>query len=263
MSAEKFATANDGTRIRYRVEGPTDAPPVLFSHSLGVTMDTWGPQVQALAKDFRVLRYDARGHGGSGAPAGMYDIALLARDALAVLDAEGIAAAHFVGLSMGGMVGMWIATHEPQRIQRLVLANTTAHIPLRDMWNSRIETSLREGMDSIAAPTMNRWLGEVFKSSDAAQAEGLIAGMRTMSPVGYAGCCGALREADQRETVGRIQAQTVVVTGAADLATTPAVAQALAAAIPHAKVEVIPAAGHLSNVEQPEAFNRTIRHFLA
>ena len=262
-TATATATANDGTRIRYRVEGPADAPPVLFSHSLGVNMDTWAPQVQALSKDFRVVRYDARGHGGSGAPGGMYDIALLARDALAVLDAEGIASAHFVGLSMGGMVGMWIATHEPHRIQRLVLANTTAHIPLRDMWNSRIETSLREGMDTIAAPTMNRWLGEAFKTSDPAQVESIIAGMRGMSAVGYAGCCGALREADQRETVVRMQAPTLVITGAADLATTPAVAEALAAAIPNARVEVIPAAGHLSNIEQPEAFNHAIRSFLA
>jgi 3-oxoadipate enol-lactonase len=262
MSTHKFATAADGTRIRYQVEGPAGAPPVLFSHSLGVTMDTWEPQVRALAGDFRVLRYDARGHGGSAAPAGMYDIALLARDALAVLDAEDITAAHVVGLSMGGMVGMWIATHAPHRVQRLVLANTTAHIPLRDMWNSRIETALRDGMDTIAAPTMNRWLGEAFKAGAAAEVEQLIGGMRAMSPVGYAGCCGALREADQRETVGRIQAPTLVITGAADLATTPAVAEALAAAIPGARVELIPAAGHLSNVEQPEAFNRVIRAFL-
>ncbi|MBO9649489.1 MAG: 3-oxoadipate enol-lactonase [Variovorax sp.] len=258
----RYARAEDGTRIHYRVEGPEDGVPLLLSHSLGVTLDTWAPQVAALADRFRVVRYDARGHGGSDAPEGIYEIGELARDALAVLDAEGIAQAHLLGLSMGGMVGMWIATHAPRRIGRLVLANTTPHIPLRDMWNSRIETALGEGMAPIAAPTIGRWLGEAFKARDPEAVEQIVARMRGMSPVGYAGCCAALREADQRETISRIAAPTLVITGSADLATTPALAESIAAAIRGARAEVIPDAGHLSNVEQPEAFNRIVRSFL-
>lgn len=263
MSVDRYAIAADGTRIHYRVEGRADRPAVLFSHSLGVTLETWDAQVRALAGDFRVLRYDARGHGGSDAPGGLYEMGLLARDALAVLDAEAIDSAHLVGLSMGGMVGMWVGTHAPQRLRKLVLANTTAHIPLRDMWTSRIEAALRDGMDGIAAPTLNRWLGNDFKSAHPEQVEAVIATMRAMSPTGYAGCCGALREADQRETVALIRAPTLVITGSADLATTAAVAEALAAAIPNATSTVIAGAGHLSNIEQPEVFNRCLIDFLA
>lgn len=262
MTGSRYARAADGCRIHYRVDGPAEGVPLLLSHSLGVTLETWAPQVAALADRFRVVRYDARGHGGSDAPEGAYEIGQLARDALAVLDAEGIAQTHLLGLSMGGMVGMWIATHAPQRIGRLVLANTTPHIPLRDMWNSRIETALREGMAPIAAPTLGRWLGDAIKAREPHVVEQIIAGMRGMSPVGYAGCCAALREADQRETIARITAPTLVITGSADLATTPALADSMAATIPGARAEIIPDAGHLSNVEQPEAFNRVVRSFL-
>lgn len=262
MTIGRFATASDGTRIHYRVEGRPEGPAVLLSHSLGVTLETWDAQVLALGSSFRILRYDARGHGSSAAPPGPYDIGMLARDALAVLDAEHIPSAHLVGLSMGGMVGMWIGAHAPQRVDKLVLANTTAHIPLRDMWNSRIETALRDGLSSIAAPTLQRWLGEDFKSRRAQQTEAMISVMQAMSSIGYAGCCAALRDADQREILSGIRAPTLVVTGAADLATTPAVAQALADAIPNASCSIIANAGHLSNVEQPEAFNRVIQAFL-
>lgn len=263
MSDALFATAADGTRIRYRVEGRAQAPALVFSHSLGVTMDTWEPQVHALVDAFRIVRYDTRGHGGSQAPAGEYDIGQLAQDALAVMDAAGVPSAHFVGLSMGGMTGMWIGIHAPQRLQRLVLANTTAHIPLRDMWNQRIATALGDGMGTIAAPTIDRWLGESFRAGEPKQRDAIVATMRAMSPVGYAGCAAALREADQRSDIGRIAAPTLVITGSADSATTPAAAEALAAAIPGARAAVVADAGHLSNVEQPEAFNRLIRDFLA
>lgn len=263
MTDFQCATAADGARIRYRVEGRSGAPALVLSHSLGVTMGTWDAQVEALAGAFRVARYDARGHGGSDAPPGEYDIGLLARDALAVMDAAGMDAAHFVGLSMGGMVGMWIGIHQPQRLLGLVLANTTAHIPLRDMWNSRIATALSAGMESIARPTMDRWLGESFKTGAPQQYEAVVETMRGMSPVGYAGCCAALREADQRGELPRIKARTLVITGSADLATTPSVAQGLAQGLADAQVAVVENAGHLSNIEQPAAFNRLVRDFLA
>lgn len=263
MTAGDFALAADGARIHWRADGPVSADTVLFSHSLGVTLDTWDAQVRSLDNRWRVVRYDARGHGRSDAPGGPYELAMLAADALAVLDAADVATAHVVGLSMGGMVGMWLAAHRPDRVGRLVLANTTAHIPLRDMWNSRIETALSVGMGSIASATLQRWVSERFKTVQPEAIAAIAETMRTMSPAGYAGCCAALRDADQRATVGAIAAPALVLTGAADQAITPAVAEALAAAIPGARCAIVPDAGHLSNIEQPEAFNALIRSFLA
>jgi 3-oxoadipate enol-lactonase len=263
VSVDRFAVATDGTRLRIRVEGRAGARPILFSHSLGVTLDTWDAQVRALGDAWCVVRYDARGHGESDAPEGPYDLDMLGRDALAVLDAAGIERAHVVGLSMGGMVAMWLAVNAPERVDRLVLANTTTHIPLRDTWNQRIATARESGMAPIAAQTLDRWLGPAFKAAHPDARDAMVATMNAMSPVGYAGCCAALRDADQRETVGRIGAATLVLTGSADLATTPAVAQGLAAAIPSGRASVIDDAGHLCNVEQPEAFERHLRDFLA
>lgn len=263
MSELAYATAPDGAGIAYRVDGRADAPAVLFSHGLGLTMAAWDAQVAALRDRFRVVRYDLRGHGASDAPAGDYDIATLGVDALAVLDAAAIAAAHVVGLSLGGMVGMRLAVHAPQRVRRLVLANTTAHIPLREMFESRIATALRDGMSGIAAPTIDRWLGDGFRARRGDVRDALVDGMRAMSPIGYAGCCAVLRDADQRGELPRIEAPTLVITGALDAATSPAVAQALAAAIPNARLAVIGDAAHLSNLEQTEAFDRLVAGFLS
>lgn len=263
MSDVIFATATDGTPIAYRLEGRADAPTIVFAHALGVTSATWDPQVSALGDNFRILRYDARGHGRSGAPAGAYDIGLVARDALSVMDAAGITAAHFIGLSMGGMVGMWIGIHAPERLGRLVLANTTPHIPLpREAWNQRIATASSEGLANIAVQTVDRWLGNDFKSRNPRAREEIVATMRNMSPTGYAGTCAVLRDADQRSEIGRILAPTLVITGAADVSTPLAAAQALAAAIPRAHAIAIAGAGHLSNVERPDDFNQLIREFL-
>jgi 3-oxoadipate enol-lactonase len=262
MTVTSFAMGEGGARIRMRVDGPAGAPAILFSHSLGVSMDTWDAQVRDLSRSFRIVRYDARGHGGSDAPSGAYSIDVLARDAVAVLDAAGVESSHVVGLSMGGMVGMWLGIHAPKRVARLVLANTTPHIPLRDMWNSRIDTALSTGMETIAGPTLTRWLGDDFKTTQPQACMAMIEAMGSMSPVGYAGCCAALRDADQRALVARIASPTLVITGSADLATTPAVAQGLADAILGARMSLVNGAGHLSNVEKEDAFNQLIGEFL-
>ena len=257
-----FANAPDGTRLAYYVDGPADAPPLLFAHSLGVDAGTWAPQVRALSGERRIVRYDARGHGHSDAPAGASDIALLARDALAVLDAAGVDRADMVGLSMGGMVGMWLAVHAPQRLRRLVLANTAAHIPLGERWNQLIATAQSRGMGAIARGTLERWVGAHFKAQEPAAFAALVAAMEAMSAQGYAGCVAALRDADLRDELSRIALAVRVLTGADDLATPPAAADALAAAIPGARALVLAGAGHLSNIEQPEAFNDALRSFL-
>lgn len=269
----------DGSVIAaQRIAGPTaNAATVVLAHSLGCSQAMWAPQIDALRQHFQVLRYDLRGHGQSAAPDGDYTLAQLGEDALAVIataaaadvgvDATSRAAArpvHFVGLSLGGMVGMWLAAHHPQRLARLVLANTTPFIPLRDMFNQRIASARSVGLQGIAAPTMDRWLGPRFKAQHATQRDALVAAMAAMPVAGYAGCCAVLRDADQRASILQIQSPTLVITGADDLATPLAAAQQLAAAIPGASWACVDNAGHLSNLENPEAFNTLLcQHLLA
>ena len=264
---ELQTTGADGTPLHVRIDaGPhADAPTVVFAHSLGCTLALWDPQVEALAAYFRMVRYDLRGHGRSGAPDTDYTLAQMGADALAVIDATAASApVHFVGLSLGGMVGMWLGVHHPQRLKRLVLANTTPHIPLRDMFSQRMQTARTEGMAGIAAPTIDRWLGPTFKAAHPAQRDGLVAAMAAMSAQGYAGCCAVLREADQRGDMARIGLPTLVVAGVDDPATPPASAQQLAQLIAGARVVSIANAAHLSNIENPVAFNDALlNHLLA
>lgn len=262
MSADRYALAADGARLRYRVEGREDGLTVMFSHSLGVDSDTWDPQVAALAGRFRIVRYDARGHGRSEATEGEYTIEQAAHDALSVMDAARVRDVQFVGLSMGGMVGMWLAVHAPGRLRRLVLANTTAHIPLRAMWNERIAEARSSGLDAIAGATLQRWVGAAYRQANPAGFEAMVETMRTMSPVGYAGTAAMLRDTDLRPVLGRIGIPVLVITGEQDVATPPAAAQALAGDIPQATVGIVAGAGHLSNVEAPESFNGLLAGFL-
>ena len=257
----------DGTPLHVRIDaGPhADAPTVVLAHSLGCTLAMWEPQVQALAAQFRVVRYDLRGHGRSGVPDADYTLAQMGADALAVIDATSAGVqVHFIGLSLGGIVGMWLGIHQPQRLLRLVLANTTPHIPLRDMFSQRMQTARTEGMAGIAAPTLDRWLGAAFKSAHPAQRDALVATMAAMSPQGYAGCCAVLRDADLRGDMVRIGVPTLVIAGDEDPATPPALAQQMAQVIAGAYVVSIPSAAHLSNLENPVAFNAAVlSHLLA
>jgi pimeloyl-ACP methyl ester carboxylesterase len=187
---------------------------------------------------------------------------MLGRDALAVMDACGVSSAHFVGLSQGGMTGMWLAAHHPHRIQRLVLANTTAYIPVKDHWNALIETALKQGMEGIAEPTVTGWLSAQFKSAQPQRAATLVQTMRAMSPAGYAGCCAVLRDVDLRADLARILAPTLVIAGIKDGERGAAAAAALASGINGARRFDIADAAHLSAVENPAAFNRALTEFL-
>jgi 3-oxoadipate enol-lactonase len=252
----------DGCAIHLRDEGRADAPAVLFSHAIGGTLGMWDAQVQPFGERFRVVRYDSRGHGGSDVGGGEHSIEMLGTDALAVMDALGIGQAHFVGLSQGGMTGMWLAAHAPDRIGKLVLANTTAHIPARDMLNGWIRTALSEGLDSIAPPTMNMWLSARFKEANPARTQELVETFRTMSPQGFAGSCAVLRDSDRREDLADIRAPTLVIAGVEDGPMGAAAAQALVDAIAGARRADIPDAAHLSPIENPEAFNKAVLDFL-
>lgn len=253
----------DGTNLHVRQEGRPDGPAVLLSHAVGTTLEAWDALVPLLSPRFRVIRYDTRGHGRSQAPEGPYAVEMLGRDALAILARLGIERASFIGLSQGGMTGMWLAAHHPQTIERLVVANTAAYIPVKDIWPGLIETALRDGMQVIGERTIKSWLGPTYQAAEPQGVEALVAAMQRMSPFGYAGACAMLRDVDLRGDLERIRCPTLVIAGLEDGPAGAAAAQALNAGISHARRIDLPRSAHLSPIENPAAFNRAVVEFLA
>jgi 3-oxoadipate enol-lactonase len=244
------------------VEGADDAPAVLLSNSLGTNLHMWDDQADALKTRFRVIRYDSRGHGGSVADEGPYSIEQLGRDALSILDALQVSKAHFVGLSMGGMVGMWLLTNAPERIGRAVLANTGAHMGSPDLWNARIRTAKIDGMAPLTASTMDRWFTRDFQESAPQAVERIAQMVRTTPAEGYAACCAAIRDMDQRESIRGIANPVLVIVGKSDPATPPTMGGLIADHIKGARILALDAA-HLSNIEASNAFNRALLSFLS
>jgi 3-oxoadipate enol-lactonase len=251
-----------GARLHYRFDGPADAPVVLLSNALGATLAMWDPQVPALAARRRVLRYDSRGHGGSGVTPGPYTIEQLARDALGLIDALRIQRVRFCGLSMGGMVGQWLGAHAPQRLAQLILANTAARVGPPEAWNTRIEAVRSGGMAAIADAVLGRWFTPAFHAASPAEVRQVRAMLLASPPDGYVACCAAVRDMDQRDAVAAIAAPTLVVAGTHDLSTPPAEGRFLAGRIAGARYVELPAA-HLSNIEAADAFTRALIGFLA
>lgn len=251
----------DGCRLHVTVEGPAQAPALMLCNSLGTNLHMWDAQAPAWSQHFRLIRYDRRGHGRSDAPKGPYTMERLARDALAILDALGVRKTHWCGLSLGGMVGMWLGGNAAERIDKLILSNTTAHYPQKDPWNERIKTIREHGLASIAAANMERWFTADFRERD----PDTIARMREWflaTPLeGYIGCCEAVRDMDHREVLTRIKARTLVIAGRQDPATSVENAEFLVEKIPEATLAVLDAA-HISNVEQPAAYRDEILRFL-
>jgi len=251
----------DGGRIHYRFDGAPDAPVVVLSHSVGTDLSMWQRQVDALSLRFRVLRYDSRGHGGSLVTAGPYSIELLARDALQLLDRLAISRVHFCGLSLGGMVGMWLAAHEPARVGKLVLANTAAHLPPPEAWDARIKSVREGGMAAIADVVLGRWFTSAFRESSPLDVQAARRTLLTTSPEGYIACCAAIRDMDQRATLKSIWSDTLVIAGQRDPATPPETCRMVADAIRGARcIEFT--ASHLSNIEAGEAFSAAVLDFL-
>ncbi len=250
-----------GVAFAVRSDGPDAAPALLLSNSLSSDMSMWDDQVPGWSQHFKVIRYDQRGHGQTAAPPGPYTIDQLGRDAVAVLDHFGIARAHFCGLSMGGMVGMWLLTHAPGHLDRAVLSNTSAHMGPKDLWNGRIALAREGGMEATVEPTVKRWFPAAFHKKAPATIERMRNMIRHTSLAGYIGCCEAIRDMDQRESIRAIRNPTLVIIGANDPATTPEAGRAIHDAIPGAEMVVLDAA-HISNVEHPEAFTREVEEFL-
>ena len=255
-------TLGDGTRIAYRFDGPPDKPVLVLSNSLGTDHAMWDQQVAGLASHLRVLRYDQRGHGASDTPPGAYSMDRLARDVVELLDALGLDRVHFCGLSLGGMVGQWLAVHAPERIERLVLANTSAFMGPPSGWQARIENVLSNGMAPVAQASIERWFTPGFIAAEPQQIDRIRTMLLANNPAGYAGCCAAIRDMDQRATAGLNRLPTLVIAGADDLATPVASAAFLAAQACTARLLVLDPAAHLSNVEQSEAFTDALLDFL-
>jgi len=247
--------------LEYRVDGRPDAPLLVLSNSLGTTMDMWEPQMPALLASFRVLRYDARGHGRSSVPPGPYTIAQMGEDVLALLRQVEARRGHFCGLSMGGMVGMWLGVHAPALVDRLALCNTAARIGPPEAWNQRIARIHEGGMAAITEAVLARWFTPEFIASGAPAVAMARRMLLEASPEGYTAACAAVRDMDQRDDVGRIGAATLVVAGARDLVCTPADHRDLAERIDGARYVELDA-HHISNLERPVEFTRALVDFL-
>ncbi|MGX1305513.1 3-oxoadipate enol-lactonase [Amorphus suaedae] len=256
-------TTDDGIALHVRRDGDPGKPAVLLSNSLGTDLTMWDDQVAPLVEHFHVVRYDVRGHGKSDAPAGDYTIDRLGKDAVAVLKGFGIEKAAFCGVSMGGMVGMWLGVHAPGRVTRLALCNTAAMMPPKDAWQQRIDTVLADGMAAIVDAVVARWFTEPFIENEPEKVARVRAMLLETAPAGYAGCCAAIRDMDQRSAISGIGRPTLVVAGADDPATPPARGEEIAAAIKGAELEILPDCAHLSNIEQTQLFNARVIPFLA
>ena len=248
-------------KTHYALTGDKE-PVLVFSNSLGTDFSMWDPQMAGLQRCFRILRYDTRGHGQSSVTPGDYTIEQLGRDVLGLLDSLHLGCVHFCGLSMGGMIGMWLGVHAPNRLHRLVLSNTAARIGTKEMWNARIATARKDGMKPVAAAVIERWFTPGFRASFAERVARAQRMIENTPPEGYAACCAAIRDMDQREAVAQIKAPTLVIYGGSDPVTPASDAQFLTDRIRGAvKVEL--AAAHLSNVEQADAFTEAVSNFLA
>jgi len=255
-----FADAN-GIRIHYELEGPTDAPVLAFSNSLGTNLRMWDAQADGLRDEFRILRYDTRGHGQTSAPTGPYTIELLANDFVALLNALGIADCRFCGLSMGGMTALWLALHHSDRVKKIIVANSAAKIGTADTWNQRIATVTKDGIPSVARDVVARWFTPEFQKQEPDVVDAMRKMLETTNPQGYIANCAAIRDMDQRGSVARINIPTLIVSGECDPVTPPTEGDALANAIRGAKHVKLHAA-HLSNIECAAEFTNALSAFL-
>jgi 3-oxoadipate enol-lactonase len=240
-----------------------DAPVVVLGNSIGTNSGMWEPQIPALASRFRVLAVEHRGHSGSEVPRGPYTIDDLGGDFLGLLDELGVGTFRFAGLSLGGMVGMWLATHVPERVERLALVCTSAYFPPAQNWIDRAATVRANGTASLADAQAGRWFTPGFRSREPGVVKNALAMLAATPDEGYAGCCEAIATMDQRPELPRITAATLVIAGADDPATPPPHGQVIADAVPGARLEIVPDASHLATLEKPDAVGALVTSHLA
>jgi 3-oxoadipate enol-lactonase len=251
-----------GLRVNYDLSGAPKAPVVVLSNSLGTHFGMWDLQRPALEAKFRLLRYDTRGQGRTSVTPGPYTIEILGRDVLGLLDHLKIDRVHFCGLSMGGMIGIWLGLNAPERLGKLVLCNTAPKIGTAEAWDTRIENIRKGGMRSIAPAIIERWLTPEFLGRSPEMSACALRMLECAPADGYIACCEAVRDYDARESVASIRVPVMVIGGAKDRATPPSDTRALAEKIPGARYVELEAS-HLSNIEAPERFTNELTGFLS
>ncbi len=260
-----FKTSANGIEINYEIHGNEGQPWLVLSHSLACSVRMWDPQIAALKDRYRVLAYDTRGHGATEAPRGEYTLDQLADDLFHLLKALKIEKTHYCGLSMGGMIGQTFALKYPGVFRTLTLADTTSRYPAEawPVWLDRIKIAESRGMEPLAQPTLERWFTEPFRKSHPAVVDGIRKLIVSTPVAGYAGCCHALPKINLTARLKDISCPILVIVGADDPGTPPAMAREIHENAPGSKLVVLPQAAHLANLEQPEGFTRALREFLA
>ncbi len=241
--------------LNYELDGPDDAPVLVLSSSIGSSLGMWNPQMDVLRERFRVLRYDHRGHGKSPVLEGPYSMEELGRDVLGLADSLGVERFSFCGLSLGGMVGMQIASEAPERVGKLVLCSTAAELGPTSMWDERIEAVRSGGMESLVDAVMERWF---TPDCEGAEVEKIRRIFLDTPPEGYAACSAAIRDMDLRDRLPSINADTLIISASEDPATPPERGEEIKNAIPNARMTIIPDASHIANVERSDAFTKEI-----
>ena len=239
-------------RLHYELEGPEDAPVLVLANSLGTDLSMWEDQAPELSQSFRLLRFNNRGHQGSEVPPGPYSIADLGSDLLALLDELGVEKFSFAGLSIGGMVGMWVASEVPGRVERLTLLCTSAKMDPQ-IWTARIQTARESGTASMAPTVVERWFTPAFREAAPETVQRAQRMVASTPDEGYAACCEAIRDMDLRESLSGITAPTLIIAGEDDLATPPEHAELIRDSIPGSEMLIVPDAAHLANIERSEA----------
>jgi 3-oxoadipate enol-lactonase len=251
----------EGCPLLVEVEGSSAAPVLMLSNSLGTDLHLWDEQAPVWSRHFRLVRYDRRGHGKSGVPPGPYSMERLGRDALAIMDSLGLGTVNWCGLSMGGMEGQWLAANAPERIDKLIISNTTYYYPDKGPWNERLKAIRARGLAAVADGVMNLWFTADFRR----RAPDVVASVKQMfvaTPLaGYIASCEAVRDMDHRELLDKIRAPTLVIAGRHDSATPLEAAAFIRSRIPGAALAVLEAA-HIANIEQPGAYATEVLGFL-
>jgi 3-oxoadipate enol-lactonase len=253
--------ADDGCPLYVETEGPANAPVLVLCNSLGTNLHMWDDQAPHFAKHFRLVRYDRRGHGRSGAPKGPYTMDRLGRDVLSIADALGIKKFNWCGLSMGGMVGQWLGANAPDRVERLVLSNTHYYYADKQPWHDRMKFAEQNGLEKLSGPQMERWFTKLFRERSPDKVAKVVEMFTATKLDGFLGCCASVRDMDFRASTPRITAPTLVIVGAQDPATLPSYGEEIQKMVKGAKLVSLDAA-HLSNIEQPKAYTDAVLGFL-
>ena len=254
----------NGITMHYELEGPESAPLVTLSHSLATDLSMWDPQAAVLKSEYRVLRYDTRGHGGTDAPEGPYTLELLADDVKELLRVLGLPNTHFMGISMGGMIGQILALKHPDMLRSLILCDTSSRIPEEALpvWDERIGLAQKQGMDSLVENTMERWFTASFRRKPLPALDKIRAMIRATPLKGYLGCSQAIMKLNLTERLGQIALPTLILVGEEDPGTPVEASRVIHQQIKGSELVILKSAAHLSNTEQEDAFNAAVLDFL-